>query len=51
MRILKLYTEDFPNETDWVEVCDALNISYDTKKIIIECNNVYTDDDLPIKEA
>jgi hypothetical protein len=45
MNILKLYPEDFAYEQNWLDVCDALNISYDTKLVTIDYNNVLTDDE------
>jgi len=45
MNILNLYPEDFNNESTWNDICDSLNISYDTKLITIDYNVVLTDDD------
>lgn len=45
MNILNLYPEDFAYEQNWLDVCDALNISYDTKLVTIDYNVVLTDDD------
>ena len=45
MNILNLYPEDFHNESAWNDICDALNISYDTKLVTIDYNNVLTDDE------
>jgi hypothetical protein len=45
MNILNLYPDDFATDHAWVEVCDALNISYDTKMITIDYNHVLTDDE------
>lgn len=45
MNILNLYPEDFHNESTWNDICDSLNISYDTKIITIDYNVVLTDDD------
>jgi hypothetical protein len=51
MNILNLYPEDFHNESTWNDICDALNISYDTKLITIDYNNVLTDDEALNLEA
>ena len=45
MNILKLYPEDFAYEQNWLDVCDVLNISYDTEVVSIDYNVVLTDDD------
>ena len=45
MNILNLYPEDFYNESTWNDICDSLNISYDTKMIAIDYNIALTDDD------
>lgn len=45
MNILNLYPEDFAYEQNWLDVCDALNISYDTQMVTIDYNVVLTDDD------
>lgn len=36
--ILNLYPEDFENFTIWEDVCDCLNMSYDSPMISISVN-------------
>jgi hypothetical protein len=45
MNILNLYPEDFENQSTWTDICDSLNIAYDTKMVSIDYNVVLTDDD------
>ena len=45
MNILNLYPEDFENQLTWTDICDSLNIAYDTKMVAIDYNVVLTDDD------